>query len=144
MNLSLSMKIRIIFPALFLCAFTALGHGRDSLKKTNAIVFGELGVGLQVTGLGGLQFNTALNYQVNKSLFTLRLIAIGYFSPSPIEVTPFTFLPGFQDNGSLTEFGGLYGLRFIEGGHSFSFSAGLSFNDRFTTTHFNKQKQIHD
>jgi hypothetical protein len=122
------MKHFLLFSAaLFL--FLLNGYGQDSLKR-NPIIYGELGGGFAIGGIGGLEGNFNLNYQVKKSLFTLRILGVADLAVSPVETSPFTYLPGLENTGSLTEYGALYGWRFIDGGHSFSFSAGASLTDR--------------
>jgi hypothetical protein len=122
------MKSRILLALL--CLLVLNTYGQDSLKKTNPIIYLDYGIGFGETGVSGIQFNAGLNYQYKKSLFTVRVINITDLKTSVVVLTPFFALPEIKFNGSLSEYAALYGLRFINGGHSFSFSVGLSMNDR--------------
>jgi hypothetical protein len=114
------MKYLILLSGfIFLCLFRAFGQ--DSLK-TNPIIFADFEFTPLVAGQNNLQLNGSLNYQVKKSLFTLRFLGLGNYD----EVANSQYVPEVKN--TLYEMGLLYGLRFINGGHSISFSGGLSFN----------------
>ena len=100
-------------------------------------MYTDIGFGAPLTGASGALLNMGLNYQVNKSLFTLRLNAIGGNFPEVV----YAARPRTETN--LFEYAALYGLRFINGGHSYSFSAGLSFDNRVTTVSFNDVELQH-
>jgi hypothetical protein len=132
------MKRYLFFPALLLCIFSAC-FGQDSLK-TNRIIYGDMGVGAGLAGIGGIEGSLSVNYQVKKSLFSLRLIGVQSFTLGAVEFSPFTAFPTIKDNGSLVEFAALYGRRFIDGGQSFSYSVGASFNDRTFVDYISKHQ----
>jgi len=133
------MKQLITLPG-FIFLFSLSLFGQDSLKKTNPIIFGDIGFGIPVSGIDGIQFNSSLNYQYKKSLFTLRIVAVQSFTVAAAELTPITFFPYFKDAGHLTEESILYGWRFAQDGHSYSISAGISDNDRVIVYYTNKIK----
>lgn len=118
---------RFLTAICFLYALNSFGQ--DSLKKTNPIIYLEYCFGLPLNQLG-VQLNLDLNYQVKGNLYTLRFVGAGYFDVGTVALSPINYIPTISDKGGLSEYGVLYGRRFIEDGESFSFSAGLSFNDR--------------
>ena len=80
-------------------------------------------------GINGLQGNYSLNYQYERSLFTFRSIGIETFASK--DEDPIYFIVP-KASGSLTQYALLYGWRFTNNrSHGFSFSAGISTNDRF-------------
>jgi len=122
------MRFRLFVSGLTLF-YSLNGFSQDSLKKTNPIIFFESCFSMPLTQFG-VQANLALNYQVKRNLYTLRFVGAAYFDVGAVALTPFNYLPRISDRGGLEEYGALYGRRIIKAGHSFSFSAGLSFNDR--------------
>ncbi|WP_428330399.1 hypothetical protein [Mucilaginibacter sp.] len=128
------MKFLILLPGL-LFFYLANTFAQDTLKKTkpittNPIIYAETSIGAGLAGVQGFQFGLGLNYQLNKGLFTLRYIRLQDLSITVLPLAPVVFLPGIRNNGSLDEYALMYGLRLINGGHSFSFSAGISTNNR--------------
>lgn len=122
------MSLRLFFAGLTLL-FALNSFGQDSLKKTNPIIF--LGYALSLPrNQSGIQGNVDLNYQVKRSLYTVRFVGAAYFDIGTVAISPVNYFPTISNKGGLEEYGVLYGRRFITDGHSFSFSAGLSFNDR--------------
>ncbi|MDB5017933.1 MAG: hypothetical protein JWQ84_2765 [Mucilaginibacter sp.] len=133
------MKLHVLL--IILIFFSAAAFSQDAVK-TNPVIYGDAGLGIPLTGTGGIQFNTSFNYQVKKSLFTLRLIEIESYKSAAKPLSSYTIWPGFTNSGNMTEVGFLYGWRTVSRAHSFSFSAGVSFNDRTTnyTDSYNQKK----
>ena len=98
-------------------------NAQDTVK-TNPIIYADAGLGIAAGDNSGILLNLGINYQVKKSLLTIRANAIGDNFPEKIVG------PGPRRFSDLYEIGGLYGRRFIKNGHSLSFSAGLAFDDR--------------
>jgi len=135
------MKHLLLLPC-FIFLFSLAAFGQDSLKlKTNPIVYGDIGFSIPLTGIGGFQFNSSLNYQYKQSLFTLRVAAIQSLTVATAEFSPFTIFPYFKDSGHLTEWSVLYGWRMVDGNHAFSISAGASYNDREIVYYPNRNRQ---
>ncbi|MDF2432011.1 MAG: hypothetical protein JWP44_1642 [Mucilaginibacter sp.] len=133
------MKLHALL--IILIFFSAAAFSQDTLK-TNQVIYWDAGFGVPLTGADGIQLNTSLNYQVKKNLFTLRLIEIESYKSATKPLSPYTLWPGFTNSGNMTEVDFLYGLRMVSRGHSFSLSAGLSFNDKTTNyTDDHDQKQ---
>ena len=83
-------------------------------------------------GVNGLQGNYSLNYQYDRSLFTVRGVGIETFRTKSSEVTPVNYFLFPEASGSLTQYAFLYGWRFTSRfNQAFSVSAGISTNDRF-------------
>ncbi len=99
-----------------------LGH--DTIKKTNPIIFGEIGIGFALAGVSGPQAGFSFNYQIKHQLITLR-----YTGVADIKIAVLApIIPIPIDQGHLDEFAVLYGLRSVKEGQSLSFSLGLSQN----------------
>jgi len=78
---------------LFTFLFSLTSAAQDG-AKTNPIIYGDLGFGASGTKtIGGLQFNTSLNYQYRQSLFTMRYAAVQFFDTETVPLLPFTFFP---------------------------------------------------
>jgi hypothetical protein len=123
------MKQLILLPC-FIFLFSLSLFGQDSIK-TNPVIYADGGFGIPLGDMSGLQLNAGLNYQAGKNLFTLRANAIGgNFPEGGISTT----VP--RRVSDLYEYGILYGRRFINGGRSFSFSAGIAYDDRPTSVTF--------
>ena len=133
------MKSLILLPAIALLSslktFSQETLKTDTLKqliitgKTHPIIYGGADIGAGLAGATGLEIGLSLNYQLRRQLFTVRYVGIVNFSIKAIG-SPIPLFPGVQDNGSLEETGALYGHRYVNGGHAFSFSAGLSKSTR--------------
>ncbi len=80
--------------------------------------FGE-NLGL-VTGFG-------IHYQQKKNLYSFRYIYNPQYSYD-VAVVAFTAFPIISVKNSLEEYAAMYCIRKINDGHSFSFSAGVSYN----------------
>jgi hypothetical protein len=133
----MSLRLFFIIPG-FLIVLN--GFGQDSLKKTNPIIYGDAGTSVPLSGVNGIQIDFNVNYQVNKSLFTARFA--GVYDFNFYIFPPANHQVGVESKGSLTEWGILYGRRFINRNHSFSFSAGVSLNDKVSfLTDVNQQRQ---
>lgn len=92
------------------------------VKPKNPIVFGEVFVG----GSYGFLYGGEINYQIKNSLFTARITGVTVFETG---VAGF-FFPIIYLKEQYYEPAFLYGYRYIKGGHSFSISAGLSYNNK--------------
>ncbi|MCO5934156.1 hypothetical protein NAF17_01275 [Mucilaginibacter sp. RB4R14] len=136
---------QLLFIATLSFLITTFAAAQDSLKtivvkpdsvtiapkvKTNLIIYGDVGLGFGVAGAKGPQISTSINYQFSHNLFTLRYIGIADLDLNFTLLSPFTAIPGIKDNGSLSEYALLYGLRFPKDGHAFSFALGASTNNR--------------
>ena len=99
---------------------TTFGYSQttDTIKKSNPILYLDLAIGFGRTNKVATFAGISLNYQVGKNLFTARFTEAaaidGFFFIFPIT------------NTVITDRGLLYGLRFIDDGESYSFSAGIS------------------
>lgn len=109
-------------------------HYQDSLEDSNhpehhhPTLYLDFGFG-ESFGIDGLQGNCSLNYQYERSLFTFRGIGIETFQSKNGD--PFYFIIP-SASGSLTQYALLYGWRFTNHrNHGYSFSLGISTNDRF-------------
>ncbi len=123
------------FLTLFsaICISTFQVFGQDTVKtnpvvKTNPIIFGEVFFGFAVAGVSGVHGGFSLNYQIKKSLITLRATEIDDVKLTVL--APIIPIPILVDQGNLHEYAALYGLRFIKEGKSISFSLGVSQNTR--------------
>lgn len=111
---------------------------RDSIRwatqKTEShhpAVYIDFGFGGAV-GVNGLQGNYSLNYQYDRSLFTVRSVGIETFRTKSSEVTPVNYFFFPEASGSFTQYAFLYGWRFTSRlNQAFSISVGISTNDRF-------------
>jgi hypothetical protein len=135
------MRLRLFFTGLGIL-YSLNGFSQDSLKKTNPIIYFETCFSLPLNELG-VQLNLDLNYQVKGNLYTLRFVGAAYFDVGTVALSPVNYFPTISGKGGLEEYGVLYGRRFIEGGQSFSFSAGLSLNDRTGYTAGMNNQQRH-
>ena len=110
---------------------------RDSIRwasqkpeRHHPVLYIDLGFGGAV-GVNGLQGNYSLNYQYQRSLFTFRGVGIETFRTKSSEIAPVNYFIFPEASGSLTQYAFLYGWRFTHRNQGFSFSAGISTNDRF-------------
>jgi hypothetical protein len=109
---------------------------RDSIRKatqkpesSHPALYVDFGFGGAV-GINGLQGNYSLNYQIDRSLFTVRGLGIETFRVKSTELTPISYFIFPETSGSLSQYAFLYGWRFTKYKQGFSFSAGISTNDR--------------
>ncbi|HZF64573.1 MAG TPA: hypothetical protein VEZ55_08815 [Chitinophagaceae bacterium] len=109
-------------------------------QKQNQILFAEGFVGHSWGSAGGFSGGVELNFQKNRSLFTLRY-ATAVKLRSGI-LSPIVPLPYFEEKSELDEVSVLYGWRFIENARSFSFSLGFSHNSLRQLITDNNQKII--
>lgn len=100
----------------------------NSVVKTNPIIFGEFYAGSAVAGVSGIEAGLGLNYQIKKSLITIRYTEIDHTKLAVVPIVFFIGIPIVVDLGHASEFAALYGLRSIKAGHSLSFSFGVSQN----------------
>ncbi len=129
--------------AVILCVITLfIGKifAQDTVK-TNPIIFGEGYFGAALAGLSGYYLGANFNYQVKNSLLTFRVSTIPDLDLKIL--SPIIPLPYFVDNGHADEYSLLYGLRKVKNGHSFSFSAGVSYNYRLVSTYDNNNQFLY-
>ena len=119
------MKKTAIVCSAFLI-FVCNTYAQDS-AKTNPIIFGDMVIGGTVAGLHGLLIGVSANYQIKHSFVTIK--ATHTTDPEPVILSPVLPLPYFINHEHTDEYGLLYGYRYIKNGFSFSFSAGVSYND---------------
>jgi hypothetical protein len=94
-------------------------------KKSNPIIFGDFNLGYSNGFLRGLSLGVSLNYQKNKNLFTFRNIETIRIDNADLLLG---IIPINVDSKTLTEYALLYGRRYIDGGTSYHFSGGISYN----------------
>lgn len=117
-NRTLSFMVAITcFP---LCAASQL------VKETNPIAFGDIFVGHAWAKPGGLAAGASLNYQIKRSLLTLRYNETIRLHVDFLSV--FIPIPVIEQRSHLKEAACLYGWRFISDGNAYSFSLGPSYN----------------
>ncbi len=116
----------IIFLSNFLFCYSQ--QERDTIPgKTNPIIYSELFTGLAGGNGIGFIIGGELNHQLKNDLFTLKY---GYQTFAKIGGTSFGFIgfPTFKETLKNHEIAVLYGKRYVKGGHSWSFSGGISKN----------------
>lgn len=100
-------------------------ENKDSISsKTNPIIFADFTLGYTNGSIRGLGAVLNLNYQHKSDLFTLRFG--GHFEIRELEL--FIFIPVSKSIISNDEFSLMYGKRYVNGGFSYHFSGGLSYN----------------
>ena len=101
----------------------------DTIPKSNPIFYFDIHFGIGRAEKIAFSTGASLNYQVSNNLFTARYAAMtrvdNWFLIFPTAGT------------TTTEFGVLYGKRFVDGGESYSFSAGIALVK--TEKNFNNQ-----
>jgi hypothetical protein len=111
------MKHTYLFTVfIFLCCCRLFAQ--DSLK-TNPIIYADVAFSPFTSVKDGLLISGSFSYQAGANLFTLKATGIGHMDR-------FIFNPDFDGIDTYGEAALLYGRRWISGGHSFSFSAGLA------------------
>lgn len=113
---------------VFIIVLNVISYVAFSQVKTNPIVFLDANVGYAGGSSSGFINGGSLNYQKNNDLFTIRTSQLidsdlGYISP-------YLPLPIFEVKETITEYGLLYGKRYVYENSSFSFSAGIATIDR--------------
>lgn len=115
-----------ITTLIFLFAIICNAKGQqDSIQKTNAIFYPEIGFGiarLADAGTAG-NFQVAANYQINKSIFTFRFSQTAILQANAIDDIFAIDAPTENQEYAL-----LYGKRWINKGQSMSLSLGVSYN----------------
>lgn len=105
----------------------------QNVEKQNPIIFLDFNLGSFASQSTGFLAGAELNYQLNKNLFSLA-----YVRRTEIEIDPlviaFVAFPIFKNSANVDEIAVLYGLRLLRDGHSFSFSAGPSYNTYYYST----------
>jgi len=118
----------LLFLLLFCFAYLpAVSQALDTVKR-NPIIFGEFTVGGAGGKAGGGTAYFSLNYQKQSNLFTVRYLANIKLSLTWENISPFSVFPIIRERSNTEEYAALYGLRLVKKGHSFSASAGISFN----------------
>ncbi|WP_116790013.1 hypothetical protein [Flavobacterium psychrotrophum] len=117
-------------------------------RKTNPIIFADFLFGGAGGSSKGLMASISANYQFGKNLITARVSNVTNYNVELVSpIVPFPFISVRE---SIEEYGLLYGRRIAEGNMAFSYSAGVSFNQRelpvFNTTtnryHYNATKHV--
>jgi hypothetical protein len=99
-----------------------------SIEKSNPIIFGEYLSGVGKGNSAGIYVGGSLNYQHQKHLFTLRYILFEGFENSKVKDRDLSYLfifPAYPNVEKINDYSVLYGNRYINGGLSYSWSAGL-------------------
>jgi len=131
------MKQLTLFIAFFLCLLITKAQ---TVKSGNPIVFAEAIFGGSKGKAGGLTGGGELNYQIRRSLISVRLIGSIKLSSRTIMLSPVTPIPIIESKSNSEEFSALYGLRFVNKGRALSLSLGLSHNS-FTQWHRDTNNQ---
>jgi hypothetical protein len=117
---------------------------QDSLKrdtaKTNPIIFANGNIGFGIAGLSGISVGGTVNYQFKSNLFTFRASNITRFHVGLY--SPYLPLPIIEERDVNIEYALMYGLRIINGNKSYSFSAGVSTNQR-TFKYYDENNQVY-
>jgi hypothetical protein len=133
---------RINRKSLLICFLAALGyktvHAQDK-EKAPPILFAEGYFGSSTGRAPGLTAGAALNYQLHHHFLTARYLANTDLRLGVVAVGMVGF-PTIRERGNLEEFSFMYGRRWVEQGHSFSLSMGLSYNT-YTTKHLDPANQ---
>ena len=92
----------------------------------NPVIFADINLGHAFGNSGGLAGGASLNFQNNRHFFTLRSQSTvrlkSYWASTWIPI------PVFEQTSNLNEYAFLYGWRFVNDNHAFSFSLGPSYN----------------
>lgn len=140
------MKLpQIIFFCLLLFALNCIGQ---DIKKENPVLFGETISGGTFGYAGGFTIGGELDYQINRSLFIVRYSDNFNFRLN-LAIFEIIAIPTVDVYSNLEERSILYGWRFINDGHSLSFSIGVSDNyfehhskENTTQTQYSKSRYI--
>lgn len=128
------MKNTLLYLAL---ALSALCHAQnfdpDTLlkpRKTNPIIFAEVGFGWSGGTPQGFTGTLSLNYQQGHNLYTVRYSEVADLKTYTL--SPILPIPVVIEEDIVDEYALLYGRRFIGrgGNESYSFSIGASYNVR--------------
>lgn len=115
---------------LFLLAIAFISIENKAFSQTsgkqNPIIFFDESLGGAFGNAGGFAIVLGMNYQQNRSLFTLRYVGTAKFGADVI--APLVPLPFINVKNSMGEVALLYGLRMVEGDKGYSFSLGASFS----------------
>lgn len=119
--------IKKLLTLFFFLVLSNSTHAQDSdneFKKSNPIIYFEGFGGPTVVKNVGISGGLELNYQSGKSLFSLRFTnAVGYTKKGD-----FIIFPAYRKSEDFKEYGFLYGRRWLYNNHSYSISAGISYN----------------
>jgi hypothetical protein len=125
---------------VFIFATSVFGQQVDYVElknKSNPIIYIEGFGGISAISDIGVAGGVELSYQYKKNLFTFRYIDITGFKQEI--VSPILPIPIYYETKNDKEYALLYGLRWLQNNHSYSLSAGISYN------HFNwNDKYIDD
>ncbi len=107
------MKQSILLIAIVgFSLFKTFGQDSTHTKKTNPIIYAEVVLGYAPKTRTNIELGASINYQLQKTLLTLRSTALTHF----------------LDHDLYQEHGVLFGRRFIKDGSSLSYSLGVSWN----------------
>ena len=122
-------KLRLI---LILFSMNSL-MAQDSLavkNKTNPILFYEMYAGIGSAEYAGWNLGFTANYQFFRNdLLTARIAGFSSYRSDVAMIAPVIGIPFYTKNEHIGDFGLLYGKRWVNGGASFSVSAGISYVD---------------
>lgn len=99
----------------------------QNVEKQNPIIFLDFNLGGFASQSTGFLTGAELNYQLNQNLFSVAYVRRTEINISPL-VIGFVALPILENTENVDEIAVLYGRRLLKEGHSFSFSAGPSYN----------------
>lgn len=106
---------------LAMLLISAEARGQET-NASNPIIFGSGTIGYAIGNPKRFTAGLDLNYQTHKNLLTGRVIAAGGLDF--VSYNGSNVLSGIE----ITEYGLLYGRRYIEGAKAYSFSGGVSYN----------------
>lgn len=132
--------LRILF--MLFVSNAILGQKAESLeieKKSNPIIYFEGFGGPSVVQNIGVAGGLELNYQIEKSLFSLRFAnAAGYTKLADYLI----LIPHYYKSEDYKEYSFLYGRRWLSTNHSYSISGGISYNDLELASRDSEGKRI--
>ena len=138
-----SCEMKIILILLF--ALYSLNTLSQEKKELNVpIIFVELMFGGSgtINGTGGFVYGGELNYQYEKSLFSIRYIENSQLEYDDLLLSPFSAFPILKQKHLTKETALLYGKRWIYNGSSLSVSGGISLNTHLSN-HINENNDLY-
>ncbi|MES2410689.1 MAG: hypothetical protein V4535_04520 [Bacteroidota bacterium] len=121
-------KILLLLMVLLLNNVSA----QDSLKvktKSNPIIFYEAYIGFGGASTSGWILGGTINYQfLKRDLLTARVSSFLGYENNIALLAPTIGFPVFNEKEQITDYGILYGKRWISSGFSCSVSGGVSYN----------------
>ncbi|MEO8534796.1 MAG: hypothetical protein ABI441_13650 [Flavobacterium sp.] len=98
----------------------------DVQGKRNPIIYMDGFFGPSAVRKIGISGGVELNYQSGKSLFSFRYINSAGYTRTP---NILIYLPAYYKSDDNSEYALLYGRRWLMENHSYSISAGISYNN---------------